>query len=369
MRDKLTIGLACGGTGGHIFPGLATAQVLRDRGHHIELYLAGKDVESDAVKDWEGIKHVVHSQGFQSKNPIHIAHTLYRLRRAQSKFRAIIKKNRPDVVLGMGSYACVGPLRAAHSLGIPYVLHEANVYPGRAVSSLAKEASAVAACFEETLHYLQKVDLVVTGMPLRQELWRASRPENVTHSRPSEPFTLLITGGSRGATPLNRLASAAVVELGRQRRDFFVIHLTGRNDEEEIRSLYERENIPAKVAAFVSDMTPIYRSTHLAISRSGAATCAELAAFGVPALLVPYPFAVRDHQTGNAKAMERAMCADFVPESDLESSWLTEYIDGCMHSPERLERMHSAARRQVSQSAAEKLADLVISVAGRTPVT
>ena len=364
IRDPLTVALACGGTGGHIFPGLATAQALRDRGHHIELYLAGKDVESEAVKDWDGVKHVVHSQGFQRRDPFHVAHTLYKLRRAQSGCRHIMRRSRPDVLLGMGSYACVGPVRAAQSLGVPYVLHEANVYPGRAVTALARGAAAVAACFEETRHYLQKVDLAVTGMPLRPELWAASRAASEERGRDDgRPFTLLVTGGSRGATALNRAASAAVVQLARHRRDFFVIHLAGRNDEDEVRAMYERESIPSKVRAFVNDMMPIYRAADLAVCRSGASTCAEIAAFGVPALLVPLPTAVRDHQTANAKAMERMGCADFVPESDLESTWLSEYIDGCMHSPERLGRMRAAARKQTRRSGAEALADVVEQVA------
>lgn len=361
---SLRIALACGGTGGHIFPGLATAEVLRERGHVIELFLAGKDIEVDAVKNWEGIKHVVRAQGFYRKTPVHVAKTIRVLQKARNRCRGIMRESRPDVLLAMGSYASVGPVKAAYALDVPVVLHEANVYPGRAVRHLSRHATAVAACFEETRHYLQKVQLAVTGMPLRQDLWRAaqafvSEPEPFT----AKPFTVLITGGSRGASPLNQLTTGALVELARWRRDFHVIHLTGRNDEAEVRRLYEKHNISHQVEAFVSDMVPLYTSADLAISRSGASTCAELCAFGLPALLVPYPYAVSDHQTANAQAMERIGVSDFVPESDLEAPWLAEYIDGCMHSPHRLERMFDAAMRHNRDCAASKLADLVTDVA------
>jgi len=363
MSRLYKIALACGGTGGHIFPGLATAHALRERGHDVEIYLAGKDIESEAVAGWQGTKHVVKAQGFQSKNPIAILKTLYGLRLARKRCRKLMKKQRPDVLLGMGSYACVGPAKAAFGLDVPVVLHEANVVPGRAVSHLARDASAVAAFFEETSHYLQKSDLKVTGMPIRPELWAAAKESVEREKEPGRPFTLMVMGGSRGSTPLNRLVSTSLVELARIRNDFFVIHLTGRKDESMIQGLYERHSIPAKVAAFTSDMAAIYRAADLAICRSGAASCAELMAFGVPSLLVPLPHAVRDHQTHNAKAMERIGCADFVPESDLDSTWLTEYIDGCMHTPERLNRMTAAARRQAQVSGADQLADLVLKIA------
>jgi len=363
MSRPFKIALACGGTGGHIFPGLATAHVLRERGHDVEIYLAGKDIEADAVAGWEGTKYVVKAQGFQSKNPFAILKTLYGLRLARKRCRKLMKKQKPDVLLGMGSYACVGPARAAFGLDVPVVLHEANVVPGRAVSHLARDASAVAAFFDETSHYLQKSDLKITGMPIRPELWTAAQKAATRGKDAGRPFTLLVMGGSRGSTPLNRLVSTSLIELARIRQDFFVIHLTGHKDEPMIRDLYERHSIPAKVSAFTSDMASIYRAADLTICRSGAASCAELMAFGVPSLLVPLPHAVRDHQTFNAKAMERIGCADFVPESDLDSTWLTEYIDGCMHTPDRLNRMTEAARRRAQVSGAERLADLVVKIA------
>ena len=148
---RLNVHLACGGTGGHIFPGLATAAVLRDRGHRVTLWLAGKDVEASAVRGWDGPVHTVPAEGFTSGLPgWRVVRTSISLLRASRTCHRAMAKDPPDVLLAMGSYASVGPARAAFKLDIPVVLHESNVIPGRAVALLSRRAAAVAAVFEET---------------------------------------------------------------------------------------------------------------------------------------------------------------------------------------------------------------------------
>jgi UDP-N-acetylglucosamine--N-acetylmuramyl-(pentapeptide) pyrophosphoryl-undecaprenol N-acetylglucosamine transferase len=260
----------------------------------------------------------------------------------------------------MGSYASVGPVLAALKLKIPVVLHEANVYPGRTVARFARKATAVAASFEETRHYLRGIDLKVTGMPLRKQIEFAARG-NVHIRNDDHRFTILSMGGSLGSRPLNEVVSNGVLQLQKITRDFHVIHLTGQADETRIRERYDEAGISCEVSSFVHDMPRVYNETDLAICRAGAATCAELSCFGIPALLVPYPYAARDHQTANAQAMERIGCADFVPESDLESLWLADiYVDGSMNTPTRMERMGKAARSRSRMNAAEALAQLVV---------
>ena len=353
-EQPLHIGIACGGTGGHIFPGLATAYVLRERGHQITLWLAGKDVETDALRDWEGPRHTVQARGFESKRPLAVLRTLYSLWRAAGICRKLMRPNPPDVMLAMGSYASAGPSRAALRLGVPLVLHEANVYPGRMVRHFASRATAVAACFEETRHYLQAVDLVVTGMPLRADL---HGPRN--DKPPGSPFTILVMGGSRGATALNDHVSLAATRLHEMRSDFDLIHLTGRSDVNRVQEAYVKAGVPARVEPFVGDMAPLYREADLAVCRAGAATCAELSAFGLPALLVPYPHAAADHQTANARAMEKMGAADAIAESALETDWLVEYVDGMMNNPGRLHRLSQASRTRAGERGAESLASLV----------
>lgn len=357
----MKIAVACGGTGGHIFPGLATADALRERGHEIRLWLAGKDVEAPAVKDWAGPVVTVQAEGLPSGFSLRMIRASWKLLCAALSCREIMREDRPDVLLAMGSYASAGPVSAALSLKVPVVLHEANVLPGRAIAFFSRWATAVAGSFEETRFYLRRKDLVVTGMPIRKDLEKAAKTV-VPHEPGRDLFTVLVMGGSRGAHRLNDLASAAVVRIHKAGHRIRVIHLTGTVDEDAIRKNYEAAGVAAQVSAFEQDMAPIYAATDLAICRSGASTCAELSDFAVPALQIPYPDATHDHQMVNARAMEKSGAVDVVPERDLSLSWLVDYIVGCMQTPGRLARMSAASRSRAMQSAAESLASLVVKV-------
>ncbi len=355
---QLHIALACGGTGGHIFPGLATAEVLHARGHRITLWLAGKDIEAEAVGDRPWTRHTVPAKGFEggvSQVP-KIVWGLLMAKRASVK---TMSKDVPDVLLGMGSYACSGPVSAALNLGVPVVLHEANAVPGKAVDFFARRATRVAASFEMTRHALKnKARLHITGLPLREDLARASLGPR-REKGPDEPFRILCMGGSRGARALNLIVRRAVRELHKREPNVFVTHLTGHEDEESVRTCYENAGIPHRVAAFEHNMAGVYHETDLAVCRAGAATCAELSVFGIPALLVPYPYAARDHQTANAEEFSRLKAADMIAERDLGVDWLADYFEGSMHSPERLQRMRAASRKRGMTDAAARLADLV----------
>ncbi len=363
-ESPLRIALACGGTGGHIFPGLATAEVLRERGHEVHLWLAGKDVESEAVSGWDGPVHTVPSEGFMHGVSPRSLKTAWTLMGSARKCVDLMRRNLPQVMLGMGSYASVGPAYAAMRLKIPVVLHEANVLPGRAIGLLSRWAVTVAGSFEETRFYLRGRPLVVTGMPMRRDLAEAAAQRRNGKRDPGQ-LTLLVMGGSRGAHALNQTVTRAVCECHRLGHKFQVIHLTGRADEITVRGDYRTHGVSAEVLAFTRDMAAIYAAADLAICRSGASTCAELSAFGVPALLIPYPHAANDHQTANARAMEKVGAADVVPEKDLSDDWLKDYIAQCILAPNRLERMSAATRRRAAGQGASALADLVVEVGRR----
>jgi UDP-N-acetylglucosamine--N-acetylmuramyl-(pentapeptide) pyrophosphoryl-undecaprenol N-acetylglucosamine transferase len=261
----------------------------------------------------------------------------------------------------MGSYACVGPAAGALLRKVPVVLHEANVIPGRAVRMLSAWASAVAVSFEETRFHLRRKNLVLTGMPLRSRLRQPSPPpEDLSRDR----FTLLVVGGSRGAHALNEAVTQAVTAVAQGGRDLQVAHLTGSTDETPVRDAYRRAGLHASVAAFTHEIGALYRAADLAICRAGAATCAELLAFRLPSLLVPYPYATRDHQMANARALERLGAADVVPERDLSVSWLTDYLEQALRDLDKLARMSTAAASQSPEDATGALAELVES-AGR----
>ncbi len=363
MGRKLNIGVACGGTGGHIFPGLATANVLLKRGHDVTLWMAGKDVEHDAVKSWPGNVITIPSEGFQFGISMRSLLTVQKLFKAYRLALAPMRKNRPDAMLAMGSYASFGPVKAADKLKVPYVLHEANLVPGRAVSLLARKAHTVAVSFEKTRYYLKHSNIETTGMPLRKELQEASaHPRGERKS--GEPLRILIVGGSRGARILNEIVPLAISSVQGKGVNVEVEHIAGLQDSSDVERMYAEAGIKANVSHFVQDMAKVYLKSDLAICRSGAATCAELAAFAVPALLIPYPFAVRDHQMSNARILQDSGAADVVAQEDLTATWLCDYLVNVSENTERLERMAVAMKKRAQTNAAEQLADLLERVAG-----
>ncbi|MBU0716592.1 MAG: undecaprenyldiphospho-muramoylpentapeptide beta-N-acetylglucosaminyltransferase [Verrucomicrobia bacterium] len=400
----MKIGIACGGTGGHIFPGLAVAEALRRRGHTVVLWLAGKPGEDLALVGWVGTVVTVYARGVSSYAPRAMIATCFRLVRAVLQCRQSMQRFSPDVLLAMGSYASIGPVLAARWLNIPVVLHEANVIPGRAIRFLSRWAEAVAVGFEETRHHLAHRRLVVTGMPVRETGRQAAEEEanierrikmkdrcRTTDAGPQSEignrqskienwgalaptvFTLLIMGGSRGAHRLNAIVSQAILRLHREGNSLQVIHLAGPADEESIRQVYRQTGLPATagvphaVFGFLHDMPWAYQMASLAICRSGASTCAELSYYGVPALLVPYPFAIHQHQAANADALASAGAADICDEQILTVDWLAGYVTDLMRDTARLANMRTAALQRVTNNPASTLAELVEEVGGGIP--
>jgi len=363
MGNKLKIAIACGGTGGHIFPGLATGRELLERGHDVTLWMAGKDIEHNAVKDWPGRIITIPSEGFQFGVSIRTIGTIFKLFKAYKLSLAPMRETNPDVVLAMGSYASFGPVRAARKLKIPYVLHEANLLPGRAVSFLARKAHTVAVSFEKSRFYLKHGNIEATGMPLRKALRRASAQPRRERGA-DDPLRVLVMGGSRGARVLNEVVPKAISDAVEKGVAIEVEHIAGLQNSEEVEAIYSAAGIKANVHHFVQHMENVYPGIDLAICRAGAATCAELACFALPALLIPYPTAVRDHQMGNARILQDFCAADVVAEGDLTGSWLRDYLVSVSKNPERLEKMASAMKKRAQPNAAGRLADLLEKVGG-----
>lgn len=349
------IAIACGGTGGHVFPGLATAETLKRRGHDVVLWLAGRNVENISIEGWQGRVVRAHARGFQTTGVAGNIAALFGLVGSIFRCRRLMRENRPDVLLAMGSYASFGPVIAAAGMGIPVVLHEANAVPGRAVSFLARFASCVAVGFKTASNYFRHPNVVFTGFPLRQNLGSGFKNNPLS----PDTFTVLVMGGSQGAHCLNEVAPEAFSILKRKGADFQVIHLSGPNDESAVRARYEKEGIKHMVFGFLREMGNAYAEADLAVSRSGAAACAELAAFAVPAVLVPLPCARRDHQKANAMELKKAGCVEVIAQQAFSSRWLAGFIEKCMKDPADLDKMRRAMSNYAINDAAERLADIV----------
>ena len=370
----MKIGIACGGTGGHIFPGLAAGRVLRERGHEVVLWMAGRPGEDLALAGWDGPVAKVAARPLSSKNPFALVAYFMSIAGSVIKCHTAMRRMKPDVLLAMGSYASVAPSLGAALSRVPFLLHEANVIPGRAVRFLSRWAAAVAVSFKETSRHLSHRRIVPTGMPIR---WSVANPGENDPSEGSLQvagsigtgrmeglipgrFTVLVMGGSRGARRLNEIAASALVRLYGRARALQVIHLAGRDDEKSVRQVYLDAGMPAAVFGFLDDMPLAYRNASVAVCRSGASTCAELSFFGVPALLVPYPFAIYKHQTANANALAMDGSADMCDEQILTADWLADYLWKLMGDPGRLKCMReSALKRFTPEDPASALADLV----------
>jgi UDP-N-acetylglucosamine--N-acetylmuramyl-(pentapeptide) pyrophosphoryl-undecaprenol N-acetylglucosamine transferase len=351
----MNVAVACGGTGGHIFPGLVTARELKRRGHDVTLWLAGRSIEAASVGDWDGPIERVRASGLGAGGAAGAVGAVFRMARAVWDCRRRMAAARPDVLLAMGSYASVGPGLAAWSLRIPLVLHEANAVPGRAISFLSRFAAATGIAFESAARGLRCRRIVATGMPLRDRDAGALRHAGLAEGR----FTLLVMGGSQGAHALNAVVPAAVARARAAGADLQVIHLCGVADEARVRDAYASGGIPHAVFGFLAQMSQAYNRADFAICRAGAATCAELALHGVPALLVPYPLARRDHQAANAMALAAGGGVDVLDESGLAEASLAEYLTGVVRDERKRDRMRESVQAALVPGAASRLADLV----------
>ncbi len=351
--------IACGGTGGHVYPGVATGQVLQTGGHDVHIWLAGKSIEQKSIQSWDGPVSVIATDWDQSRSPLAFLRTGLRLARAWLGCRRQLRRLRPDALLAMGSRASLIPVAAARSLKIPVVLHESNVMPGRAVVLLSRFFRVtVALGFAETADLLPGRTTIVTGFPLRA---LASR-EPLAGLPPGEAPVILVMGGSQGSTRVNQLACDALIRLHRGGMPLRVIHLAGVKQEAAIRSSYAAAGVPAVVFGYLQNMAAAYAAASVALSRAGAASCAELALFGVPALYIPYPYA-GNHQRLNALAMEKAGAALTRSQDALSVEGLAERLGHLLTDHAARTRMREAALNAATPDAARRLADILIASA------
>lgn len=339
-----------------MFPGLAVARELQRRGHKVSLWLSGREAEQASVSGWDGPTVFVKARGFDSRLSVGAIAVVGRLVSAYVESRRQMRRDRPSVLLAMGSYASVGPAFAARSLHVPLVLHEANAVPGRAVALLAPRARAVAVGFKEAGARLRCRRVIHTGFPIRDDLLGQRFDDGVLSPG---VLTVLVMGGSQGAHRVNELATEAICRLRAQGVPLQVVHLAGRQDEGFVREAYRRAGVRGPVFGFLREMGAAYAAADLAISRAGAASCAELAATGVPALFIPLPTARRDHQEHNARVFERAGAADVLLQKGLTAAGLADYIEACRRDEGKRARMRAAMGDLAIMDATSRIASMV----------
>lgn len=348
--------IACGGTGGHLFPGIAVAEVLRQRGHDVLLFVSEKEIDSLALSTRTQFRfEKLPTVGFPSLYSPAIFGFIRRFTESLSLCRSIYRRFRPQVVLGMGGFTSTAPILAGRMRGISTLVHESNAIPGKANRLAAKMVRAVLLGFKEAAQFFPKARTEITGTPIRSELKRVDR-QSVRQKfglQPNAP-TMLVMGGSQGASGINQ----AMVKLLPLLRNvpIQVIHLSGARDERMVADNYRREQIPAFVAAFYHHMEEVYSAADFAVARAGAASLAELAFFGLPIILIPFPYAADDHQTRNAEIFDRGGAAFVLKESELTPELLSEKIRAMVERPELIRRMSEKCAALAPRDAADRIA-------------
>jgi UDP-N-acetylglucosamine--N-acetylmuramyl-(pentapeptide) pyrophosphoryl-undecaprenol N-acetylglucosamine transferase len=283
------------------------------------------------------------------------ARTLLDLPRAVLKARAMLREFKPDVVIGVGGYASGPAMLAAWMRGTPALAFEPNVVPGFANRVVSRLVSAAAVHFEETARYFRNAR--ITGVPVRREFFEiAPRHDKVAP-------TLLVFGGSQGASAINNTVLASLEELRQVIAGLHIIHQTGERDYEAAQAAYLRAGVAAEVSAFIRDMPQAFARADLLVCRSGASTVAEIIAAGKPAVLVPFPRAADDHQTRNAQALASHGAAVLVPEAQLTKDSLVRSVTELLRDRAKLEHMGRAARELSHRDAATEIADIAAQLA------
>lgn len=351
--------IACGGTGGHLFPGLAVAEVLRERGHEVMLFVSEKEIDTLALSNRAEFRfEKLPTVGLPSPFSPAILRFTQRFNESLSRCRQIYRTFHPQVVLGMGGFTSTAPILAGRMRRIPTFIHESNAIPGKANRLTARIVRAVLLGFADCAKFFPKVRTEVTGTPIRADLRRIDRAEARRKLGLQEELrTLLVMGGSQGASGINQAIIKSLPSLQGER--FQVIHLAGARDERLAADNYQRENIPAYVAAFHHTMEEAYSASDFAIARSGAASLSELAAFGLPSILIPFPYAADDHQTRNAEIFARADAAILLREADLSGDVLARKISEFLSDPQRLHRMSGNAGRLAPKNAATLVVETI----------
>ena len=345
--------IMAGGTGGHVFPGLAVAELLRQSGWRV-VWLGAKTGMEAALVPKRGYEMAwVSFSGVRGKGALAFFLLPARLLLAFWQSARAIFAHRPNVVLGMGGYISFPGGMMAALLGRALVVHEQNAIPGLANKVLAGVADRVLCAFPGALKRA-----TLTGNPVRPEIAAIAAPES-RYAERSGPLRVLVLGGSLGAKALNDVVPRALGLLAGETPA--LTHQAGAQHVDSLRRAYSAAGVPAKTSAFIEDMAPAYAEADLVVCRAGATTVAEIAAAGVASVLVPYPHAVDDHQTANARFLADAGAAILVPESELSA----ERLAGLLARFDRVwlgdmaRRARSLARPDATSAVAMACAELV----------
>jgi UDP-N-acetylglucosamine--N-acetylmuramyl-(pentapeptide) pyrophosphoryl-undecaprenol N-acetylglucosamine transferase len=356
--------VTAGGTGGHLFPAEALAAALIKRGIAVHLATDRRAARFGGAFSDQAI-HVIASATLRARNPLALARTAAMLGLGFFQARALIARLHPAAVIGFGGYPTIPPVLAAVWRGVPSLIHDANAVIGRANRLLAPRVSAIATTFPDMFSAVPSLaaKATLTGNPVRAAVVAAAA---TPYPASNDQLRLLVFGGSQGARVMADIVPAAIrcLDAGLRAR-LAMVQQAREEDLGRVREAYANLSVSAEIAPFFADLPARMAASHLAISRSGASTVAELSAIGRPSILVPLPHALDQDQLANADVLERAGGAIRLLQDAFTPQQLAAEIAALAAAPQRLAAMAAAAKSMGRLDAADRLADLVLQVAAQ----
>jgi UDP-N-acetylglucosamine--N-acetylmuramyl-(pentapeptide) pyrophosphoryl-undecaprenol N-acetylglucosamine transferase len=362
--------IAGGGTGGHLFPGLALAEEFKKRDNSAEVVFVGTEHGIEArVIPREGYPlKFVRAEGIVGKSFIRKVRSIAKVFLSLWDSYRILNSVMPDMVIGVGGYASGAAVLVAHLKSIPTMIHEQNSVPGMANRILSKFVDQVCITYQESLPVFPRGKTFLTGNPVRAKILRGEREAaQKLFSLDREMFTVFVFGGSSGAASINRTMVDALNYLGEYREKIQFLHQTGEKDYESVREAYRKSGFKGMVAPFIYQMAEAYAAAEMVISRAGATTLAELTALGKPSLLVPYPHSAGRHQEFNAIKLREMGAAFVVFDNEMSGELLARHIREMFGSELVRKDMQRASRGLGRPEACARIVDIALSLIKNLP--
>lgn len=354
--------IAGGGTGGHLFPGIAVAEEFLSRDPKNEVLFVGTErgIEARAVPAAGYRLELISASGIRGKGSFSKLKGGMLMLYGYSQSRKLLRAFKPDMVLGVGGYASLPMVMAARGIRIPNFIHEQNAIPGMTNRLLARVAGRTFITLEESIRYFPENKVLLTGNPLRRQILEMHTSGATVERTPGAPFHLFIFGGSQGAHAINTAIVAALPLLKVEGASLTITHQTGEKDYEDIAEAYRTAGVDAQVTPFINDMASEYAKADLIVCRAGATTIAETTACGKPCLFIPFPHAVDDHQRRNAEALLKKDACFMLLEQELSPGTLATMITDLIKDPGTLQRTGQSAFSLARLDAAKIIVDEMI---------
>lgn len=365
--------IAAAGTGGHINPGIAIANKIKEENTNAQITFIGtvRGLENDLVPRAGYKLETIEAYGINRKISVENIRNLVKTLKSIGSAKKIIKKLKPDVVIGTGGYICMPVMLAAKKLKIPTLLHESNAFPGVSIKVLSKDVNTVMVGFEDAIKRLPKAkNVVLTGTPTKMKK-NTLDGEKINKIKEQLGFksdlpVVLVTGGSQGAKSINETLIDIIKK--KMNTNYQIIWAAGKNQYDLIKEELQQANINigniprVKIVPYIYNMEEVMNAVDVVVARSGAMTITEISILGKPAIFIPYPYATENHQEYNAKVLEKVGAARIILDKNLNDKILSEYIDDMIKDKDKLKEMSHNARKIAIDNVEERIYKEILKV-------